>query len=305
MDRLPRASPEYLVSVGEADKPYRGTANVLIRQTGPATVEVAAAGQVHQVEIELFRAENRYVSSEPTLASRRTRVGRHAMTSSTTTAAARKRFDQAMSLLDNDPGAAGAWFREATEIDPSMADAWLGRVAAGDESLSTVQQLYTYGSRLHRETNRLGVRLSTPIKAGPYLSISVTEASHAGLALASALIDDRQYAKAEALLADPALLDTWENHQWQQYIKAYLMFAAQRWPDVIAVAAAVLPRRQSSCPQLPRPPAPWPRMPPRTWDRPASRSTGPIASRRTLTRRSPAIVVTTPRSRRLTRPTFR
>lgn len=163
------------------------------------------------------------------------------MTSSTTTPAARKRFDQAMSLLDNDPGAAGAWFREATEIDPSMADAWLGRIAAGDESLSTVQQLYTYGSRLHRETNRLGVRLSAPIKAGPYLSISVTEASHAGLALASALIDDRQYAKAEALLADPALLDTWENHQWQQYIKAYLMFAAQRWPDVIAVAAAVLP----------------------------------------------------------------
>ncbi|OBJ55121.1 type VII secretion AAA-ATPase EccA [Mycobacterium sp. 1423905.2] len=163
------------------------------------------------------------------------------MISATTTAAARKRFDQAMSLLDNDADAAAARFREATEIDPSMADAWLGRIAAGDESLSTVQQLYAYGSRLHRETNRLGVRLSAPIKAGPYLSISVTEASHAGLALASALIDDRQYAKAEALLADPALLDNWENHQWQQYISAYLMFAAQRWPDVISVAAAVLP----------------------------------------------------------------
>lgn len=62
----PAPRPNTLVSVGEADKPYRGTANVLITQTGPATVEVAAAGQVHQVEIELFRAENRYVSSEPT-----------------------------------------------------------------------------------------------------------------------------------------------------------------------------------------------------------------------------------------------
>jgi hypothetical protein len=162
-------------------------------------------------------------------------------TSSTTTAAARKRFDQAMSVLDADIGAAGARFREATERDPSMADAWLGRIAAGDEALSTVQQLYTYGARLHRETNRLGVRLSAPIKAGPYLSISVTEASHAGMALASALIDDRQYGKAEVLLSDSALLDTWENHQWQQYIEAYLMFSTQRWPDVISVAAAILP----------------------------------------------------------------
>ena len=136
---------------------------------------------------------------------------------------------------------AQARFREATEIDPSMADAWLGRIAAGDEELSTLQQLYAYGARLHRETNRLGVRLSASIKAGPYLAISVTESSHAGLALASALIDDGQYEKAEALLTDSALLDTWENHQWQQYVQAYLMFATQRWPDVISVAATILP----------------------------------------------------------------
>ncbi|PJE13904.1 MAG: type VII secretion AAA-ATPase EccA [Mycobacterium sp.] len=163
------------------------------------------------------------------------------MTSGTMTAVARKRFDQGMASLDRDPSAAGARFREATEIDPSMADAWLGRIAAGDESLTTVRELYNYGSRLHRETNRLGVRLSAPVKAGPYLSISVAEASHAGLALASALIDAGQYKEADTLLSDPAVLDTWENHQWQQYIHAYLMFASQRWPDVISVAATVLP----------------------------------------------------------------
>ncbi len=167
------------------------------------------------------------------------------MTGSSTPGAARKQFDQAMALFgagtQADTAAAGARFREATEIDSALADAWLGRIATGDETLSTVQQLYTYGARLHRETNRLGVRLSAPVKAGPYLSISVTEASHAGLALASALIEDRQYEKAEALLADPSLLDTWENHQWRQYVEAYLMFATQRWPDVISVAAAILP----------------------------------------------------------------
>jgi type VII secretion ATPase EccA len=163
------------------------------------------------------------------------------MTSATITAAARKRFDQAMALLDNDTEAAGARFREATEIDASMADAWLGRITTGDEALTTVQQLYRYGSRLHRETNRLGVRLAAPIKAGPYLSISVTESSHAGLALASALADAGQYEKAAALLGDSSLLDTWENHQWKQYIEAHLFFVTQRWADVVSVAAATLP----------------------------------------------------------------
>jgi type VII secretion ATPase EccA len=146
-----------------------------------------------------------------------------------------------MAVFDVDQAAAQRHFREATEADPSMADAWLGRIAVGDEALDTLQQLYGYGARLHRETNRLGLRLAAPIKAGPYLSITVTEASHAGLALASALIDDEKFEKAEAVLADSALLDTWENHQWRQYIRTYLMFATKRWPDVIAEAARVLP----------------------------------------------------------------
>ena len=163
---------------------------------------------------------------------------------STMTVVARKRFDHAMMLFNVDPrdvAGARAQFQEATEVDPSMADAWLGRIATGDQELSTLHQLYRYGSRLHRETNRIGAHLSAAVKAGPYLSILVTESSHAGLALASALVDGRQYEKADALLADSALLDTWENHQWQQYIRAYLMFATQRWPDVIGTAATVLP----------------------------------------------------------------
>lgn len=168
------------------------------------------------------------------------------MPNTATTVAARKRFDQAMALLAENPAesaAAGAMFREATEIDPVMADAWLGRIAAGDDALATLEQLYAYGNRLHRETNRTGTRLSAPIKAGPYLSISVTESSHAGLALAGALVDDEQYGHAATLLDDESLLDTGENHQWQQHLRAYLMFATRRWPDVITIAATVLPPR--------------------------------------------------------------
>ena len=63
----PAPRPNTLISVSEPGAPYREAANVLITQIGPATVEVTAAGQVHTVEVELFRAENRYVSSEPTV----------------------------------------------------------------------------------------------------------------------------------------------------------------------------------------------------------------------------------------------
>jgi ESX secretion system protein EccE len=62
----PAPRPNTLISIGEPGTPYRGSADVVITQIGPATVDVTAAGQLHTVEVELFRAENRYVSSEPT-----------------------------------------------------------------------------------------------------------------------------------------------------------------------------------------------------------------------------------------------
>jgi type VII secretion protein EccE len=62
----PAPRPITLISIGEPGTPYRGSADVVITQIGPATVDVTAAGKLHTVEVELFRVENRYVSSEPT-----------------------------------------------------------------------------------------------------------------------------------------------------------------------------------------------------------------------------------------------
>lgn len=154
---------------------------------------------------------------------------------------ARRQFDRAIAVLESDITAALTFFREATASDPAMADAWLGRIAAGDDDLATLEQLHDRAARLHRESNRLGITLSAAVKAGPHLSITVTEGSHTGIALASAYIDGGQFEKAAGLLADPALLDSGENHQWCQYVRTYLMFASQRWPDVIAEAADALP----------------------------------------------------------------
>ena len=159
--------------------------------------------------------------------------------------AARRHFDRAMVSMDARYGSpdALAEFAAATEADPTMADAWLGRIACGDTSLESLTRLYNNGDWLHKETTRLGRHLAAQIPLGPYLSITVTDASHVGLALASALTVAGEYARADALLSDRGLLDSWINHQWHQLARAYLMFLTQRWPDLLTVAAEELPDR--------------------------------------------------------------
>ncbi|RAU98577.1 type VII secretion AAA-ATPase EccA [Mycolicibacter senuensis] len=159
--------------------------------------------------------------------------------------AARRHFDRAMVSMDGQYGSpeARAEFQAATEADPSMADAWLGRIACGDTALDTLKRLYANSDWLHKETTRLGRQLAAQIPLGPYLSITVTDASHVGLALASALTVAGEYERADALLADKGLLDSWINHQWHQLARAYLMFVTQRWPDLLTVAAEELPDR--------------------------------------------------------------
>lgn len=58
----PAPRPQTVVEIGEPGSGCQG-ADVSVVQTGPATVEVRSAGEVHEVEVELFRAENRYVST--------------------------------------------------------------------------------------------------------------------------------------------------------------------------------------------------------------------------------------------------
>lgn len=59
------------------------------------------------------------------------------MSNATATVTARRYFDQAMAVLQSDTRNARRLFRDATEIDPAMADAWLGRIASGDSELAT------------------------------------------------------------------------------------------------------------------------------------------------------------------------
>ena len=61
----PAPRPNTVVSVVPRGVTSRAPADIAIVQTGSATVEVTTASDVYQVEVELFRAENRYVAIEP------------------------------------------------------------------------------------------------------------------------------------------------------------------------------------------------------------------------------------------------
>ena len=52
--------PSTVISVSPPDT-GGAAAEVVIMQTAPTTISVTVGGMVHQVEVEFFRAENRYV----------------------------------------------------------------------------------------------------------------------------------------------------------------------------------------------------------------------------------------------------
>jgi len=60
----PAPRPSTVISVAASGTAGRPSADVVITQTGPAKIEIAAAGERYDAEVEFFRAENRYVSRE-------------------------------------------------------------------------------------------------------------------------------------------------------------------------------------------------------------------------------------------------
>lgn len=158
----------------------------------------------------------------------------------------RNDFDAAMRKLDaGDYGAALRGFVAVTDAEPSVSDAWLGRIAAGDVAVSTLaaarnnmDYLYRETRRLEREDGELSGRLECP----KYLVMPVNSPAMVTLAHASALITARQFQQAAAVLDDPALSAA-VTAQWQHFLKTCVFYMAELWPDVLAVAAAKLSLR--------------------------------------------------------------
>ncbi|WP_280212805.1 type VII secretion AAA-ATPase EccA [Nocardia cyriacigeorgica] len=140
-------------------------------------------------------------------------------------------------------------FQRATEWDPSMCDAWLGRAAAGEVTDEVIRNLHrTSTGTLYREQRRLGLApraLAGRFVSGLYIDYPLASYTEIWLAYAANLIGSKQYDEAErvldelaeyraGMLSDP---DREIDDRISAYIRGVLHFNTQRWPDVMSVLA--------------------------------------------------------------------
>jgi type VII secretion ATPase EccA len=145
----------------------------------------------------------------------------------------RQALAAAAKTLAQQPRRALEVFRVATEDDPLMADAWLGRVAAGDTALSTLKHLSDNAGRLGADLRALGMTphsLNATFDVG-YVRIPISDPAGARLSYAAALIDAGQWDTAEDLLS--AMVPS----AVVSYVRGVLASRVQRWPDVLTAVS--------------------------------------------------------------------
>jgi ESX secretion system protein EccA len=137
-------------------------------------------------------------------------------------------------------------FRHATECDPNMCDAWLGRAAAGETTSEVIYHLYRTSDLLLREQRRLGLpagALGGRFETGLYLDYNLASMTEVWLAYAASMIEGKDYDEAESVLdgLDPkraAMPDgDVASSEICAYIRGVLHFTTQRWPDVLTALA--------------------------------------------------------------------
>ncbi|AMW21760.1 type VII secretion AAA-ATPase EccA [Mycobacteroides chelonae] len=148
---------------------------------------------------------------------------------------------------DRDVQYAGMAFKRATEYDPEMSDAWLGRAAAGETTPEVLYHLYrTSKANLGRDQRRLGLprnALAGRFQTGLYLDYGLSSLTEVGLAYAAGLIQGADYGEAEKVLNEldvtrKAMPDgDAEAAEICAYVRAVLHFTTQRWPDVLSALA--------------------------------------------------------------------
>lgn len=131
-------------------------------------------------------------------------------------------------------------FRRATEYDPDMCDAWLGRAATGDTSPEVIYHLYrTSTLSLFREQRRLGLpqrALSGRFQTGLYLDYPLSTKTEMWLAYAASMIGSKDFDEAEQVLDKLEQTTTTQDGdtgEIRAYIRGVLHFTTQRWPDVL------------------------------------------------------------------------
>ncbi|MDL9937763.1 type VII secretion AAA-ATPase EccA [Gordonia sp. ABSL1-1] len=134
-------------------------------------------------------------------------------------------------------------FTRATEREPDMCDAWLGRAACGEFTPEVRYNLYrTSTTTLFREQRRLGLSpraLAGRFQTGLYIDYPLASFTEIWLAYAAGMIEEGEFGEAETTLDTLARYrpnmperDRFSDEIYG-YVRGILHFTTQRWPDVL------------------------------------------------------------------------
>ncbi|CAA0126529.1 ESX-5 secretion system protein EccA5 [Mycolicibacterium vanbaalenii] len=135
----------------------------------------------------------------------------------------------------NDAATAAGCFREATRLDPTMCDAWLGLAYAQGSTAQVLGAAHTHARNMYREVRSLEVPDShlAPIVRTPIGgNFTITSKTALAAGYAGLLVSDRRFDDAENLLIE---LNQPEN-TYVTMISTILYAVTERWTDLLTTA---------------------------------------------------------------------
>ncbi|WP_186343336.1 type VII secretion AAA-ATPase EccA [Gordonia crocea] len=121
-------------------------------------------------------------------------------------------------------------FTRASEAEPDMCDAWLGRIACGDRDGAVIFNLFRSRSNFHLEFRRNGLHptaIDARFATGYYIDYPILSRTDVEAAYAASLIADQDYTAADEVLNGA------QRTPITDYVRGLLHFVTQRWPDVM------------------------------------------------------------------------
>ncbi|MFE2961022.1 type VII secretion AAA-ATPase EccA [Nocardia tengchongensis] len=135
----------------------------------------------------------------------------------------------------NDPHALAA-FRAATDLDPDMCDAWLGRAMAGEVTAEVIYGAYRSVHNLYRDQQRAALpnrSLWCQVEIGVF-GLRVAMADRDQIAIAQAC----QYAEGGEWGEAAIILEQVPRDDVVDFVRLSLYYRTERWPDVVDLRTA-------------------------------------------------------------------
>lgn len=126
---------------------------------------------------------------------------------------------------------ARAAFRAATDLDPDMCDAWLGRAMAGDISSEVIYGAYRSVHNLYRDQQRAGLvdrALWCQVEIGVFgLRVAMADRDQISIAQACSYAEGGEWQEAAAIL------DEIRGDDVAEFVRMSLFYRTKRWSDVL------------------------------------------------------------------------